>query len=339
MRLKINDSYHISDITPEDKPAYLEHLKEKQIYDQTLSTPYPYTETHADWWINHNIEAAKTQDGQSLNWAIRRSQDDYLIGGIGFLGLKIGKNHTAEIGYWLAKPYWNKGIMTEAVKIASNYGFAELELTRITANVFHFNIGSARVLEKSEFQCEGYLRSHYKKDGKIFDGKLYAKVNPSQNTGISTPIFLKSIGTVQSTRTEPIDDQWDSVEASIVLDKDQFSEDAIAGLDTYSHIEVLYYMDQVSPDKLHTGSRHPRGNTDWPKVGIFAQRGKNRPNQIGSTICRVKSIKGHIIFVEGLDAIDRTPILDIKPFIKEFAARGEVHQPRWASELMKDYWK
>lgn len=177
MKLRINDSYHISDITRGDKPAYIEHLKEKQIYDQTLAIPYPYTEADADWWINHNIELVKQQGGRSFNWALRRSEDDYLIGGIGFLGFKLGESHTAELGYWLAKPYWNKGIMTEAVKVASRYGFKELGLARITAHVFSFNIGSAKVLENAGFQCEGVLRSHYKKDGKLFDGKIYAMLS------------------------------------------------------------------------------------------------------------------------------------------------------------------
>lgn len=59
MKLKINDSYFISDIALTDKAAYLEHLKEKQIYDQTLAIPHPYTEADADWWVNHNIEAVK----------------------------------------------------------------------------------------------------------------------------------------------------------------------------------------------------------------------------------------------------------------------------------------
>jgi len=177
MKLQINDSYHISDIAPSDKAAYLEHLQEKQIYDQTLAIPFPYTEADADWWINHNIEATANQSGRSVNWAVRRSDNDALIGGIGFLGLTIGEDHKAELGYWLAKPYWKNGIMTAAVKKAVEFGFKEFGLTRITADVFHFNIGSARVLEKAGFQCEGYLRSHHKKDGKIFDGKLYAILN------------------------------------------------------------------------------------------------------------------------------------------------------------------
>lgn len=174
MNLKLNNSFLITDITPVDKPAYLEHLKEKQIYDQTLNIPYPYTEKDADWWINHITDETQKQ-GRSVNWGIRR-QDGYLIGGIGYHGLEVGKSHKAELGYWLAKSYWGKGLMTEAVKKVVEFGFAELGLIRITANIFDFNTGSARVLEKSGFQLEGHLRKHYMKDGKIFDGKLYAKV-------------------------------------------------------------------------------------------------------------------------------------------------------------------
>jgi tRNA (Thr-GGU) A37 N-methylase len=88
-----------------------------------------------------------------------------------------------------------------------------------------------------------------------------------------------------------------------------------------------------------TGARHPRNRLDWPKVGIFAQRGKNRPNRIGVTICRLLSVRGLSLEVADLDAIDGTPVLDIKPYMREFAARGEIRQPAWATELMREYWK
>lgn len=183
MNLQINDSYFISDIAPSDKPAYLEYLQEKQIYDQTLAIPYPYTDADADWWINHNLEATALQNGRSVNWAVRRG-DGKLIGGIGFLGLKIDQDFKAELGYWLAKPYWHRGIMTEAVKKVADYAFKEFGLMRITAHVFAFNIGSARVLEKSGFTCEGLLRSHYRKDGKVFDGKLYARLASDESASL-----------------------------------------------------------------------------------------------------------------------------------------------------------
>ncbi len=177
MKLTIDESFFVSDIKPDDKPAYLEHLREKQIYDQTEKIPFPYTDADADWWINHVAETTKVQ-GRSVNWAIRRT-DGYLIGGIDFHNFQLGKSHKSELGYWLAKPFWGRGIMTEAVKKVTEFGFSEFGLVRITANVFHFNAGSARVLEKAGYRLEGNLRNHYKKDGTIFDGKLYAKLAPN----------------------------------------------------------------------------------------------------------------------------------------------------------------
>ncbi|MED2635235.1 TrmO family methyltransferase, partial [Bacillus thuringiensis] len=80
-------------------------------------------------------------------------------------------------------------------------------------------------------------------------------------------------------------------------------------------------------------------NKDYPEVGIFAQRGKNRPNRIGVTIVKVIKREGKSIIVEGLDAIDGTPILDIKPIMKEFMPKEEIHQPKWATDIMRQYWK
>ena len=85
-------------------------------------------------------------------------------------------------------------------------------------------------------------------------------------------------------------------------------------------------------------SRHPRENMDWPKVGLFAQRNKDRPNHIGSTIVRIIKREGRSLFVQGLDAVDGTPVLDIKPVMVEFLPREAVIQPEWSHELMKDYW-
>ncbi|MFY0577499.1 SAM-dependent methyltransferase [Cystobacter fuscus] len=115
--------------------------------------------------------------------------------------------------------------------------------------------------------------------------------------------------------------------------------EALAGLTDFSHVEILFHMDQVDPAKVEKTARHPRNNTDWPKVGIFAQRGKNRPNQLGATICRVLKVDGIQLHLEGLDAIDGSPVLDIKPWVAEFAPRGEVFQPQWITELMRSYWR
>jgi tRNA (Thr-GGU) A37 N-methylase len=103
-------------------------------------------------------------------------------------------------------------------------------------------------------------------------------------------------------------------------------------------VEVLFLFDRVDPSRIVTGARHPRNNPDWPAIGIFAQRGKNRPNRIGSTICRVLRREGRRLFVAELDAIDGTPVLDIKPVMSEFLPREEVRQPAWSRELMSQYW-
>jgi len=101
---------------------------------------------------------------------------------------------------------------------------------------------------------------------------------------------------------------------------------------------VIYVFDRVEAAKIETGARHPRNNVAWPKVGIFAQRGKNRPNRIGTTVCRIDRIEGLRLDVTGLDAIDGTPVLDLKPWVLEFGPRGEVRQPAWMDELMRSYW-
>jgi tRNA (adenine37-N6)-methyltransferase len=149
---------------------------------------------------------------------------------------------------------------------------------------------------------------------------------------------MTPIGTVRSTRTAMEDDHWDSTTSAIELDAAQFTPESLAGLDAFSHIEVVYLLDRVDPARIERGARHPRNNTAWPKVGIFAQRGKNRPNRIGTTICFTSRVEGLRNHVTGLDAIDGTPVLDIKPWVREFGPRGEVRQPEWMSELMRGYW-
>jgi tRNA-Thr(GGU) m(6)t(6)A37 methyltransferase TsaA len=151
-------------------------------------------------------------------------------------------------------------------------------------------------------------------------------------------IELNPIGNVIKGRTELKDDDWDSVSSTIELDASRFSADALAGLDAFSHVEIVFYMDKVKPEKIVIGARHPRNNQDWPKLGIFAQRAKNRPNPIGTTICRLMSVRGLQIDVIGLDAVVGSPVLDIKPWIREFQPREELTQPEWISELMRNYW-
>lgn len=143
---------------------------------------------------------------------------------------------------------------------------------------------------------------------------------------------------VESTRKEPIDDDWSSETSSIVL-ADDFDESALQGIEDFSHIEITFFFHRVDPTKLERGARHPRGNPDWPKTGIFAQRAKNRPNRIGHTTCRLVKREGRRLHVVDLDCIDGTPVLDIKPSVHEFRPQGAYRQASWIGQLMLEYWK
>ncbi|MFH7598520.1 SAM-dependent methyltransferase [Streptomyces racemochromogenes] len=146
------------------------------------------------------------------------------------------------------------------------------------------------------------------------------------------------VGVVVGGRADAVDDDWGREQAVIRLDAELFGPEALYGLEDFSHVEVVYHFDRVPVEKIETGARHPRGNRDWPLVGIFAQRGKNRPNRLGVSRCRVVRVDGLEVHVEGLDAVDGTPVLDLKPYMEEFGPRGGVHQPEWATALMRDYY-
>lgn len=150
-------------------------------------------------------------------------------------------------------------------------------------------------------------------------------------------IDLAPIGHVSSTRSEAMDDDWDRETAIIEL-APGFGPEALYGLADFSHAEIIFHFDQVPLGMIETGARHPRNRADWPLVGIFAQRGKNRPNRLGLTTCAILKVEGTRLHVRGLDAIDGTPVLDIKPAMREFQPRGDLRQPDWSSELMAEYW-
>jgi tRNA (adenine37-N6)-methyltransferase len=156
-------------------------------------------------------------------------------------------------------------------------------------------------------------------------------------TGRDLVIDMKPIGYVEAVRPHAEDDFWGGHQSCIAL-VEGFGAAALQGLSEFSHVEIIYFFHEVTDAKITTGARHPRNNTEWPAVGIFAQRGKNRPNRLGSTICRLISAEGTRIFVAELDAIDKTPVLDIKPVMSEFLPRVPVRQPAWSHELMCKYW-
>jgi len=151
-------------------------------------------------------------------------------------------------------------------------------------------------------------------------------------------ITLIPIGTVRSSRADLDDDDWDNVQSRIELTAD-FEPEALDGIEDFSHAEIVFHFDRVDESKVERRSRHPRGNPAWPRTGIFAQRGSGRPNRIGATIVRVVKREGRVLEVAGLDAADGSPVLDIKPVVRQFLPRGDVSQPSWVDELMAKYWQ
>ena len=164
-----------------------------------------------------------------------------------------------------------------------------------------------------------------------------------QTGGLADPgefeaISLVPIGNVCGGRTDPVDDRWGAVEAEIRLDPQRFGPDSLAGLDEFSHLDVVFFFHLRDESTLVTGARKPRGIADLPEVGIFAQRASGRPNRLGVSTCELLGVTGTSVSVRGLDAIDGTPVVDMKPHLAEMGPRGQVREPEWVTRLMQHYW-
>jgi tRNA-Thr(GGU) m(6)t(6)A37 methyltransferase TsaA len=151
-------------------------------------------------------------------------------------------------------------------------------------------------------------------------------------------ITLKPIGYVTNSRKTPTDDYWGNVISTIEFDTQIIDASATEGLEDFSHVEVIFYMHQVNADKIVHGARSPRNNPDWGRYGILAQRAKNRPNQIGASFAKIIQSDAQRLVLQGLDAIDTTPILDIKPCLQECLPQQKIRQPAWTHELMARYY-
>jgi ribosomal-protein-alanine N-acetyltransferase len=131
--------------------------------------PHPYTIDDARWWIEH-----ASHDDPERSFAIASAVEP--IGGIGLIFGEDVHRHNAELGYWLAEPFWGRGIMTGAVCALTEYAFTKFPLNRIYAEPFARNLASMRVLEKAGFLREGVLRASVVKDNTILDQIVYAKL-------------------------------------------------------------------------------------------------------------------------------------------------------------------
>lgn len=154
-----------------DEFAIAKNVHDRIISKNTLSIPYPYTLEDAKIWLAKTLRNYKKKDPDSMAFAI--DIDGEVAGSIGFSKIS---GHKASFGYWLGRKYWNRGIMTEAVGLTTEYGFKKLKLKRIYALVYPFNKPSMKVLEKNKFKCEGILKKEVKKKGKFIDAHLFAKV-------------------------------------------------------------------------------------------------------------------------------------------------------------------
>jgi len=150
-------------------------------------------------------------------------------------------------------------------------------------------------------------------------------------------ITMRPIAFVHSPRAELRDSFWGGLVSVIEL-VPELPVESLDGIETYSHAEVIFVFDRIGPAEAVSWTRHPRENPTWPRVGVFAQRARHRPNRLGTTIVRVRRRDRRQLEVDGLDAVDGTPVLDIKPVISEFLPGEPVRQPEWVRESMRDYW-
>lgn len=146
---------------------------------------------------------------------------------------------------------------------------------------------------------------------------------------------LRPIGIIHSPRGEPVDEGWGSVTSEIHLEENLAP--GLKGLDQFSHLLVLFLMHRSTFDPVRDLVRRPKGRADMPESGIFAQRAKHRPNPIGITAVQLIGIEDNVVQVRGLDAIDGTPVLDIKPYFPVFDRIDRPRVPRWVDILMESY--
>ena len=148
-------------------------------------------------------------------------------------------------------------------------------------------------------------------------------------------VNIEPIGTVKSPVTEAGDEGWGGVVSEIHLQESLAA--GLQGIEQFSHIIVIFFMHQSTFDLAADLVRRPRERPDMPLVGTFAQRAKHRPNPIGITTVQLIRVEGNILEVKGLDAIDGTPVLDIKPYVPAFDCGANAVVPGWVEKLMKGY--
>lgn len=148
-------------------------------------------------------------------------------------------------------------------------------------------------------------------------------------------IPLRVIAIVRNGRDSAEDRDWGALESAIEMNPG-FAE-GLAGLADFSHVLVLFYMHRDPDGEAPALVRRPRGRADMPLAGVFAQRGRMRPNPVGITTCEIVRVEPGRLVVRGLDAIDGTPVLDVKPYVPAFDRPDSPRVPEWMTRLMRGY--
>ncbi len=143
------------------------------------------------------------------------------------------------------------------------------------------------------------------------------------------PAVFRPIGVVRNRVREPRMGGWESVRSDLIFRDDLLG--ALDGIETHSHIIVIFHIDRVPVEERTTGRIHPRGDPRLPEQGVLATRSQLRPNAIGVSVVPLLRRRKNILRVRGLDAIDGTPVLDIKPYIPRYDSVPDAKMPDWAT--------
>jgi len=153
-----------------DKSVIAKQLNNKKIWDNlTNKIPFPYTERDAEIFLKFT-----ERDKNHKAFAIEFNME--FCGIIGLIKQKDVYEKSAELGYWIGEPFWNKGIATKAIQLITDYGFKNLDIIRIYSSVFEYNIASMKVLEKNGYKKEGVFQKAIFKNNKIWDEHRYYKL-------------------------------------------------------------------------------------------------------------------------------------------------------------------
>ncbi len=155
-----------------DEKSLVKNLNNKNIIKNLANVPFPYRLKHAKSWIEINLKEHQNKKSTIAVFVIDVGGD--VVGSVAFH--KIVPGHKAEVGYWLEEDYWGQGIMTEALRLITEFGFGKLKLRRLQLDAYSFNKASMRVAEKAGYGFEGIMKKGVKKDGKFIDVHIYSKI-------------------------------------------------------------------------------------------------------------------------------------------------------------------